>query len=343
MTMDHVASTSGVRDYSCKVCSKTCNSLEQLRAHMSSRSHIRRCERSYSESGNMMDSLTYYAPNQVTPESGPSLQSCFACGDEMTSASLLSHQCPSSVIIGGSLEDLNSSECSFSHSSLSAQPVDSLPNSYFSGATSMLVGKERKSGPFDCLICNVTLNSTSQYEAHLQGKRHKSRATGENTSSSDANMSNCSITGRIECGPTERFCEVCCTTVQVANWALHVAGRTHNRKLSSGAVSLSLKHGPRGDVLSHITNGSFPGMQMCAVCDVPVSPENMAAHVAGRTHSWKFLINGGSTICTTNNEDSPQPAASVFRVERLFSSFFPLCASTDDRKRPKCSLIHGGR
>ncbi|VDL91269.1 unnamed protein product [Schistocephalus solidus] len=63
-------------------------------------------------------------------------------------------------------------------------------------------------------------------------------------------------------------------------------------------------------------------MQMCAVCDVPVSPENMAAHVAGRTHSWKFLINGGSTICTTNNEDSPQPAASVFRVERLFSSFF---------------------
>ncbi|KAL7061259.1 hypothetical protein AAHC03_09569 [Spirometra sp. Aus1] len=289
---------------------------------MSSRSHIRRCERSHSESSNVTDCLTYYAPTQVTPESGPSLQPCFTCGAEMTPASLLSHQCPSSVILGGSLEDINSSECSFSHSSLSAQS-----NSYFPGVTPVLVWKEGKSGPFDCLVCNVTLNSESQYDAHLKGRRHRARATGNNTS--DFNMSNASLSGRVECGPTERFCEVCCTTVQVANWAMHVEGRTHNRKLSSGAVSLSLQSGPRDDGLLKNNVGDspmnvcLPGAQMCAVCGVPVPQENMAAHVAGRAHTWKLLSNGSNTLyTTTNNGDSPQLAASTFRIERLFSTYF---------------------
>nr|VZI52753.1 unnamed protein product [Spirometra erinaceieuropaei] len=70
-------------------------------------------------------------------------------------------------------------------------------------------------------------------------------------------------------------------------------------------------------------NVCLPGAQMCAVCGVPVPQENMAAHVAGRAHTWKLLSNGGNTLyTTTNNGDSPQLAASTFRIERLFSTYF---------------------
>ncbi|VDN13277.1 unnamed protein product [Dibothriocephalus latus] len=65
-----------------------------------------------------------------------------------------------------------------------------------------------------------------------------------------------------------------------------------------------------------------PNIPMCDVCGVPVNPENMATHVAGRAHAWKFLLSGGSTVCSSETTDSPQVATSVFRIERSFSSVF---------------------
>nr|CDS29743.1 zinc finger C2H2 type [Hymenolepis microstoma] len=146
----------GLRSYFCFVCNITCNSAEQLRMHESGSSHLKKCANSSPDT--FTDRPMCYQPLQVSPVSesdSEDLQTCPMCCDQYSQAEFFTHTCERDLLA--------------STSRLSG------PFVVIDQAGPSIARKKRplsEDCEFYCNLCDISLGSMANYDAHVIGKKH---------------------------------------------------------------------------------------------------------------------------------------------------------------------------
>ena len=76
--------------------------------------------------------------------------------------------------------------------------------------------------PYECTICNVTITGEAQYNAHLEGKKHKGKLEKPQNQ------------GQFQCD----FCQV--TIMGEDQYNAHLVGKKHKKKVMDGSIASNL-------------------------------------------------------------------------------------------------------
>lgn len=101
----------------------------------------------------------------------------------------------------------------------------------------------------------MTCTTPTAYNAHINGKKHRNKASGKNNF---------------------LRCVICSRDVIAHSWASHVAGRPH--------INTAADKGVSPDVEGETITTDIPGQQFCDLCRTHVHVAIWGIHVSGRIH-----------------------------------------------------------
>jgi len=135
---------------------------------------------------------------------------------------------------------------------------------------------------FHCNVCNISLESQTVFQTHLQGKNHRKKEnqqTGSNIGNQSSGSSgNIGIKKDVPGGSVNLRCDICDISVnsqEILN--AHLQGKNHKKKLNQVGGS----------------NGNSVKSFHCDVCNVNTSDQtNLDMHLQGAKHN-KMLRNMG--------------------------------------------------
>ncbi|VDO05576.1 unnamed protein product [Rodentolepis nana] len=315
----------GLRNYSCDICSITCNSAEQLRMHEGGSLHLKKCANSGIDTP--FKRSICYQPLQASPEfdsDSENLQICPMCFNQYSQADFFTHKCERDLLASTSL----------------------LPGPFVVIDQNSPPKPRKKRLPsegcdFYCDLCDLSLGSMASYDAHVDGVNcigleslSCSLSDIKVVEGSDSSLVGCSLLNQSEnaFSPTYTspvsntpsvYCNVCDvhlnSTTQMAS---HVSGRKHQSKLLRSSESVSptslvtdffggrcwwWQRCPKSlrpdnsKVVDSISKAPKlpPNSVMCHVCSVPVSSTELSHHEQGRAHIYKATMN----LCARINDE----------------------------------------
>ncbi|KAM3182483.1 hypothetical protein ACTXT7_012270, partial [Hymenolepis weldensis] len=265
----------GLRHYSCDVCNIVCNSSEQLRLHESGKSHYKKCLNASSDT--CINKPVCYEPLQLSPVSdSDDLEICPMCCNQYSQAEFLTHSCECDLI---------------DSTSLLPAPFVVIDPSISTTPLKKQLPAERSE--FYCRICDVSLFSMANYDAHVKGKKHVDNKN-------KLLIRKAQVEGEKDIGLESLSCSL--SDIKVIEGS------------DTSLVGSSLLQQPKG-TLSSMYNSSVtmaPSNMYCSACDVHLnSTIQMISHVNGKKHQVNLKRSAGqvdvANVSDVKNLQNPLP------------------------------------